>query len=213
MTYGVEALLAVVILFNFQILGTSRLRAVIHAAAVQGVILGLLPLLVHHDVSLRLLVVCGVAVAMKGFVIPGLLRRAMRDATIHREVEPLIGFTASIVLGALGTGLASYFATSLPLVDGAASRFVVPTAFSTVFTGFLVLTTRRKAINQVVGYLTLENGVFVFGLLVLEAMPLLVEFGVLLDLFVGVFVMGIILKHIQRTFSTFDSAQLSALEE
>ncbi len=213
MTYGVEALLALVIVFNFQMLGTSRVRAAIHAAAVQGMILGLLPIFVHQRVSLRLLLVCAAAMALKGFIIPGLLRRAMRDETIHREVEPLIGFTTSILLGALGTGLATQFSASLPVVDESASRFIVPTAFSTLFTAFLVLTTRKKAITQVVGYLTLENGIFVFGLLLLEALPLLVEVGVLLDLFVGVFVMGIILKHIQRTFSTLDTTQLSALKE
>jgi hydrogenase-4 component E len=89
----------------------------------------------------------------------------------------------------------------------------VPASFSTMFTGFLTLTTRKKAINQVVGYLTLENGIFIFGLLLLEAMPFLVEIGVLLDLFVGVFVMGIILNHIQATFSSLDTTRLSALKE
>ena len=80
-------------------------------------------------------------------------------------------------------------------------------------TGFLLLTTRRKAITQVVGYLILENGIFVMGLTLLEAMPFLVEIGVLLDLFVGIFVMGIIINHINREFSSLDTARLSALKE
>ena len=77
----------------------------------------------------------------------------------------------------------------------------------------LILTTRRKAITQVVGYLVLENGIFVMGLALLEAMPLLVEAGVLLDLFVGIFVMGIIINHISREFSSMDTARLSSLKE
>ncbi len=85
--------------------------------------------------------------------------------------------------------------------------------FSTVVTGFLILTTRLKAITQVIGYLVLENGIFIFGLLLLEALPLLVELGVLLDLFVGVFVMGIIMYHINREFASVSTQLLSALKE
>ena len=82
-----------------------------------------------------------------------------------------------------------------------------------LLSGFLILTTRRKAITQVVGYLILENGIFIMGLTLLEAMPFLVEIGVLLDLFVGIFVMGIIINHINREFSSLDVARLSALRE
>ena len=75
------------------------------------------------------------------------------------------------------------------------------------------LTTRRKAILQVVGYLMLENGIYIMGLTLLEAIPFLVEVGVLLDLFVAIFVMGIIINKISREFSTLDTAKLSALKE
>jgi hydrogenase-4 component E len=89
----------------------------------------------------------------------------------------------------------------------------VPTSLATVFTGFLLLTTRRKAITQVVGYLILENGVFIMSLSLIEAMPFLVEAGMLLDLFVGIFVMGIMINHIHREFATIDTERLSALKE
>jgi hydrogenase-4 component E len=94
-----------------------------------------------------------------------------------------------------------------------AGILTVPASLATVLTGFLVLTTRRKAITQVVGYLTLENGIFVFGLTLAEAIPFLVEIGVLLDLFVAVFVMGIIMDHIQREFSSLSTEHLTSLRE
>ncbi|MBZ0088830.1 MAG: hydrogenase, partial [Thermoanaerobaculia bacterium] len=75
------------------------------------------------------------------------------------------------------------------------------------------LTTRRKAISQVLGFLMLENGIFVFGLLLVEAMPFLVEAGVLLDLFVGIFVLTIIIHHINREFASLDTRRLSLLKE
>jgi hydrogenase-4 component E len=65
----------------------------------------------------------------------------------------------------------------------------------------------------VVGYLILENGIFIFGILLSEAMPLMVEAGVLLDMLVGIFVMGIVINQISREFSTMNTERLSALKE
>ena len=79
--------------------------------------------------------------------------------------------------------------------------------------GFLILTTRRKAISQVIGYLVLENGIFIFGLLLAEAMPVMVEAGALLDLLVGTFVMGIVINQISREFSSLDTSLLTSLKE
>ena len=93
------------------------------------------------------------------------------------------------------------------------SLIIVPllAALATLLAGFLVLTTRRKAISQVTGYLMLENGIYVFGLLLYQAMA--VEVGVLLDLVVGIFVIGIVLNHIQREFASLDTERLSRLRE
>jgi hydrogenase-4 component E len=142
-----------------------------------------------------------------------MLFHAMREVVIRREVEPIVGFVASLLLGAVGTALAVLFSKTLPLADQHVGSLIVPAALSTVLTGFLILTTRVKAITQVVGYLILENGVFIFGLLLVEAMPFLVELGVLLDLFVAIFVMGIIINKISREFSTVSTRKLSALKE
>lgn len=213
MTQAVDSLLVVVLLLNFAILGTSRLKAVIERSAAQGVVLGALVVLVHGGLGLKTAIVAGATVLIKGLLIPMLLQRAMRDAEIRREIEPLIGYVASLVLGALATGAALLFARALPLAPGHVGSLLVPTSLATVLTGFIVVCTRRKAISQVVGYLVLENGIFVMGLSLLDAMPFLVELGVLLDLLVGVFVIDIIINHISREFSSLDTARLRALRE
>jgi hydrogenase-4 component E len=100
----------------------------------------------------------------------------------------------------------------LPTFGNAAAELLATSSFATVLTGFIVLTTRMKAITQVLGYLILENGIFIFGLLLLEAMPFLVEVGVLLDLFVAIFVMGIIINHISREFASVSTERLSTLK-
>ena len=103
--------------------------------------------------------------------------------------------------------------SGLPLAPEHRDLLIVPASFSTVFTGFLLLVARFKAITQAIGYLVLENGIFIFGLLLLEAMPFLVEIGVLLDLFVGIFVVSIIIHHINREFASLDTRRLASLKE
>jgi hydrogenase-4 component E len=211
MTNIADTLLIVVLLLNFFTLGTSRVRAVIMASAVQGIVLGVVALLAHGKFGLQPLIIAVVTVLLKGILIPNMLMRALRDVGIRREVEPLIGLVPSLLVCALGTGLAVLFAHALPLAKEHVVSLLVPTSLSTVFTGFLLLTTRRKAITQVVGYLVLENGVFIMGLTLVHAMPFLVEMGVLLDLLVAIFVMGIIINHINREFASLDTTRLSQL--
>jgi hydrogenase-4 component E len=208
-----DTLLIVALALNFVALGVSRIRAAISAVALQGMLLGFFPLFVHPGIGLRGILLVLVTIALKGFAIPSLLRHAMREANIQHEVAPLINYTSSLLAGAAGTGLAMFFSSTLPLAKEHAGLLLVPASLSTAWTGFLLLTTRQKAIMQVLGYLLLENGIFLFGLLLLEAMPFLVEIGVLLDLFTGVFVMGIIIHHISREFSSMSTEYLSELKE
>jgi hydrogenase-4 component E len=208
-----DPLLIVALALNFVILGVSRIRAVIQAVALQGIVLGLVPVFLHSELGLRGNLLVIVTIALKGLIIPALLVRAMREANIQHEVNPVVNYMSSLLLGAVGTALAMVFSYTLPLADEHKDLLLVPASLSTVWAGFLMLTTRKKAIMQVLGYLLLENGIFLFGLLLLEAMPFLVEVGVLLDLFTGVFVMGIIIHQISREFSTLNTDQLSELKD
>jgi hydrogenase-4 component E len=209
----VDALLVLVLLLNFFALGTSRMRAVINATALQGVVLGLIAVLAHHQFTFRPLLIAGGAALIKGVFIPWMLLRAMRDVAIRREIEPVIGYVSSLVAGAIATGVAIVFARTLPLADANVGSLLVPASLATVLTGFIILTTRRKAITQVAGYLVLENGIFIMGLTLVEAMPFLVEVGVLLDLVVGIFVMGIMIYQINREFASVDTTRLAHLKE
>jgi hydrogenase-4 component E len=105
------------------------------------------------------------------------------------------------------------FVSTLPLAPQHVGSLLMPTSLATVITGFILLTTRRKAITQVAGYLVLENGIFILGLSLIEAIPFLVEVGVLLDLLVAIFVMGIIILQINEEFSSLDTTRLSKLKE
>lgn len=208
-----NALLGIVLILNLTALGTSRIQSVIRLVALQGALLGVISLCIHEGPTLGAWFIGAATVAIKGLVIPATMMRALRDAQIKREVEPLIGLLPSVLLGAAATAVAVIFSDQLPLADRHERVLLVPASIATVLAGFIMLTTRVKALNQVVGYLVLENGIFIFGLLLIEAMPLVVETGVLLDLFVGVFVICIIVNHINRAFSSLDTRRLASLKD
>jgi hydrogenase-4 component E len=206
-----DSILIVLLLTNFYVLGTASLRGKIRVVGLQGLLLSVLPIYVESELTLRLGAMVLVTGAIKGIVIPMLLLKAIRDVHIHHEVEPYLGFIPSLFLCATGTAGALLFADQLPLAAEHMGSLFVPASLATLFSGFIVVTTRRKAISQVAGYLMLENGIYVFGLLLFQSV--LIEVGVLLDLLVGIFVMGIVLNHIQREFSSLDTDQLSRLRE
>ena len=198
---------------NLVALGTSRLPSLIRVAALQGMVLGIMPLVIEHEWRVMVLVIAVATVIMKGIVIPALLRRAMRTANIDRDLDPLIGFLPSLLLGAAGMIGAVVLARRLPLLPEHRESLLVAGSLASVLTGLLLLIGRSKAISQVCGYLILENGIYLFGLLLIHSTPLLVEGGILLDLTVAVFVTGIIVDRIQRAFDSLDTRKLTVLRE
>lgn len=215
MSSALDLLLVLVVVIDLFLLASSRIGAAIRVVAIQGVLLAALPLALagpEHQLGHALLLAGGALVVKAGFI-PWLLFRAIREASIRREMKPALGFASSMILGAVGVALAFAFSARLPMPKPAEHPFLVPAALSTVWAGLLLLVSRRKAVSQVLGFLVLENGVFTFGLLISDFMPTMVEAGVLLDLFAAVFVMGIVMFHIHREFSSLDTEKLSALRD
>jgi hydrogenase-4 component E len=208
-----EALLLLVVLVNLRLLGSSRIGACVRVVAVQGIALGLLTLAIHGEaISVHAVLLAAGSMAIKGAAFPWLLFRAIREARVRRDVEPSVGYISSLLAGLVGLGIAAWLGARLPLPPTAASRLVVPVALFTIFSGLFLIVTRKKALTQVLGYLVLENGIYTFGAALLLETPLLVELGVLLDVFVAVFVMGITIFHINRTFDDIDTDLLSTLK-
>src|SRR5262245_51793076 len=115
MAHWIDPILVLVLLLNFVTLGASHLRTVIGAVAMQGVLLGVMMMFAHSSITWRLCGLASASVALKGIALPQMLSYAMREVSIRREIEPLIGFIASLLLGAIGTALAVVFGRTLPL--------------------------------------------------------------------------------------------------
>jgi len=204
-----------VVLLDFFLLASSRPVTGIRAVAAQGALLALLPVLLAgegHQTAHVVALAAG-ALVVKAIVIPRLMLWATREAAGRRDLPPLVGFASTLFFGALGAAIAFAWAGALPLPIPGKHPLLVPTSITTAWTGLLLLLTRRRAVNQVLGFLVLENGVFVFGQLLSDFMPVMVEAGVLLDLLAAVFVMGLVMFDIQRAFSSLDTSRLTSLKD
>jgi hydrogenase-4 component E len=209
-----DTLMVLLVFTNLRILGLSRINASIRTVAAQGVLLGLVALVANADhLTGRILLIAVAGIALKGIVFPVLLFRALRAAKIRREVEPFVGYIPSVLAGVAAFLVSLWVAARLPLPGRPPSDLIVPAALSTLFVGLLVIVSRKKALSQTLGYLVFENGVYAFGVGVAYEAPALVEMGILLDVFVAVFVMGIIVFHIAREFDSIDTTRLATLKE
>ena len=203
---------AVGLLTCFALLATSRIGACIRWLSFQGIVLGLVPLIVHDDgLSWRAVLLAGGNIALKGVVFPWLLLRIRARADFTREVDPFVGYIASVLFGIAALGLSVWLTLEMKPALGRAPFVMLNSSIFLIFVGLVLIISRRKALMQVIGYLVLENGIFLFGVITVAGTPLLVELGVLLDAFVGVFVMGIAIFHINREFGSMDIDRLTAL--
>ena len=200
---------------NLLALGGSQLPTLVRVISLQGIVLGVLTIIIEYDRLNWIVVLVAMAmIAVKGLLIPYMLRWAMRATNIaERKINPYIGYVPALLLGAGGTIAAVVFARNLPLLPEHSATLLVPGAIASLLTGLILLIGRAKAISQVCGYLILENGIYLFGLLLIRSTPLMVELGILMDVTVGVFIIGIIVDRIQRAFDSQDTRKLTTLQE
>ncbi len=208
-----DTIMIFLVLTNFTLLGLSRLGTCIRVVAIQGTVLGLLPLLFNiNHIEFHLIVFSFALISLKGFVFPWLLRRTSREINTNREIEPFVGYGTSIALGTVILMICLWLSSRLILPVTTESKLIVPVAFFTIMSGLLLIISRKKAVTQVLGYLVMENGIYTFGVALVEEQPVFVELGILLDVFVAVFVMGITMFHINREFDHIDTDQLTKLK-
>ena len=210
----VNLCLLLILLSNLYLVGSSRLVGAIKMLAWQGVLLAALILFENAAAHpLHAILLAAASLLIKGLLMPYLLLTAMREVRIRREIEPYISQTLSLLLGAAMICTAFWLGSRLVLPLGGSSPLWVPTALSGLMIGLFLLVARRKAVTQVLGYLVLENGIVVFATAMVHKLPFAVEIGILLDVFAGVFIMGIMLNHIRDVFDDLDTDNLAMLKD
>jgi len=213
MIHTVDTLLTLVLLSVLFSFGSSRLPTLIKVLAFQGVVVSIVPFFIGHDMTAGGVVFTIVTLIIRGIGIPLLIYQAIKKVAIRREVEPIVGYHASLLAG-LVLIVAAFFVSpkfNLPMISNIA--LLLPTAITLLVAGMFLLMARRNAIAMVLGYIMMENGIYLVGTSISLRTHHIVEFGILLDVLAGVMIMAIILQNIKQTFDDVDTALLRTLKE
>lgn len=197
----------------FYVVVTSRVKAYVTVLRVQGVILAILlmiPFIYHF--SIFGIILPATLLLVKVFLIPRYINKIILDLDIKRRIEPTIQqmvFLPIVIASMIVIFLASNILSKSTELD------VIPFAsgFSAIVIGIYIIMFRKKLIVHVCGFLILENGIFLFGTAVASELPMMIELGTLLDVFVVVFLMGIALNRISNTFEGFEVTDLGRLKD
>ena len=213
MTPLASILFVMMLACDLRLVAGSRLRSLIQTVALQGVVLAGFPLLLPRGgISLEHAAALALAVAViKGVVIPKLLLRALHSTSTQREVQPLVGYNLSLLVALALLLLSAWLAQQIALTRANVPLLLDSVAFFTLFCGLFLVMARRQALTQIVGYLVFENGIYAFGVALLDQQALLVEMGVLFDLVVAILVMGLVVLRMEEQLGHSDSGLLRRL--
>jgi hydrogenase-4 component E len=190
----------------------NRLITYINILAIQGFILFGVTLLQLHEINtVNLVLILLETVVFKALAVPVFLSYLLKRNSITREAEPYLPNFLSLVITTVIVIITILLANSIK--DTKLDKIFFVVALSTLFTGLYLIASRRKIITHVIGYLIIENGVFVLSLAVGNEMPMLVNLGVMLDIFASVLILGIFLQKIGDVFKDVDVDQLSNLKD
>ena len=178
-----------------------------------GCSVSIVPLVIGHELTAGSIVFTLVTLVIRGIVIPLFIYLAIKKVAIRREVEPIIGFNASLLIGLILIVAAIFVSPKFDLPQAYDSVLLLPSAITLLVAGMFLLMARRNAIAMVVGYIMMENGIYLVGTSISMRTHHIVEFGILLDVLAGVMIMAIILQNINQAFDDVDTALLRTLKE
>jgi hydrogenase-4 component E len=205
---------ALLLLTSFAMLSQRRVVTMVNLLAVQGVLLGLATLLLAWRTGNgHLYVSAAVTLALKALFLPWLLHRLIRRLGVYWDSEPLLNIAVTMLAGLLVVIFAFGLAQPIAELATTSTRSSIGIAVAVVLLAFLTMITRRKAISQVVGFLSMENGLFFGAMSATYGMPMIVELGVALDVLVAMLVLGVFFFQIREQFDSLDLHHLESLKE
>jgi len=210
----VNLLAAGLLLIAFAMLSQRRVLSLIRLFAWQGVMLTASTLIVAWSTGqTHLYWSAAITAALKVVALPLLLHRLIDRLNVRWDVETLINIPTTMLAGIGLAILAFALATPISEMASTVTRSTLGIALACVLLSFLMMIVRRKAIPQVIGFLSMENGLFLAATSATYGMPLVVELGIALDVLVGTFVFGIFFFHIRETFDSLDIRHMENLKE
>ncbi len=207
-------LAAGMLLISFAMLSTRRTQQLITLFAWQGTILFLSTILVAHQAGLtELYFSAALTLTLKVITLPLILHILIRRLGVQWDNERLVNIPLTMLVGVVLVIFSFGLAQPISQLATTITRHTIGIALAVILLSFLMMITRRKAVTQVIGFLAMENGLFLAATSATYGMPMVIELGIALDLLVAVFILGIFFFQIREQFDSLDLHHLESLKE
>ncbi|KLU20631.1 formate hydrogenlyase [Caballeronia mineralivorans PML1(12)] len=213
-TQIINFLAAILLLLSFAMLSQRRILSLIHLYTLQGLtlvsanlVLGFVTADTHLYISAVL------TLLLKVGLIPWILYRLVHRLNVKTDVEPLLNIPATLLIGIVLVIIAFNVASPISQLASSVARGTLGIALACVLLSFMMMITRAKAIPQVIGFLSMENGLFFAAAAATNGMPMIVELGIGLDVLVGILILGVFMFQIREQFDSLDIHHLEKLKD
>ena len=209
-----NAFASLLLLLSFAMLSQRRIVTMVKLLAMQGMLLGLATLLLAVRTGQNHLYISALlTLSLKAVFMPWVLHRLIKRLGVYWDSEPLLNITATMLAGLLIVIFSFGLAQPIAEFANTATRSAIGIAVAVVLLAFLTMITRGKAMSQVVGFLSMENGLFFGAMSATYGMPMIIELGVALDVLVAMLVLGVFFFQIRDQFDSLDLHHLEKLRE
>jgi hydrogenase-4 component E len=210
----INLLAAFLLLLAFAMLTQRRVLSLINLFGMQGLALAVSTAIVAYGTHQpHLYWSAGLTLLLKVVLLPWLLHRLIRKLDVKWDVEGLINIPTTMLIGIVLVVFAFNLALPIAQLANTVTRATLGIAMASVMLSFLMMITRRKAIPQVVGFLSMENGLFFAATSATYGMPMVVELGIALDVLVGMLILGVFFFQIREQFDSLDLKHMERLKE
>jgi hydrogenase-4 component E len=213
-TQIINFLAAIMLLLSFAMLGQRRILSLIHLYTLQGLTLVSANLVLGFvTADIHLYVSAALTLMLKVGLIPWILYRLVQRLNVKTDVEPLLNIPATLLMGIALVIIAFNVASPISQFASSVARGTLGIALACVLLSFMMMITRAKAIPQVIGFLSMENGLFFAAAAATNGMPMIVELGIGLDVLVGILILGVFMFQIREQFDSLDIHHLEKLKD
>jgi len=210
----INLLAAILLLLAFAMLAQRRVVSLIDLFAAQGFVLALSTAVVAYTTNQpHLYQSTALTLLLKVFLLPWLLHRLVRKLDVRWEFEGLINISTTMLIGIVLVVFSFNLALPISELASTVTRSTLGIALASIMLSFLMMITRRKAIPQVIGFLSMENGLFFAATSATYGMPMVVELGIALDVLVGMLILGVFFFQIRERFDSLDLKHFEQLRD
>jgi len=210
----INLLASILLMLAFAMISQRRILSLIHLFTAQGVALVAATLVVGYATQQpHLYLSAGITLVLKVILIPLLLHRVIARLDVRWDIETLINIPTTMIIGIALVIFAFDLALPISKLSVSVARATLGIALACVLLSFLMMITRSKAVPQVIGFLSMENGLFFAATSATYGMPMVVELGIALDVLVGILILGVFMFHIREQFDSLDIRHLEKLRE